>query len=146
MRLLAAPIFALGCMGSAQAQVVRSLAIEGAYVCVFDVDGTADTDWHTLTSANFEDAGAADGTACDASKRFVSVTWVNTSANAGRLKLVARTIAGDLTANRLIAPGNTFTTWPTRGVLNTVTRAPIAAIAYAKGNAADTGQIIVVLE
>lgn len=130
----------------AAAQTIDTTRLyEGKKICVYDVDAIADTDWHDLTASSFYDVAAADSTACPSNLKFVSVTWVNTSANAGRLKLLARTIPGDPSTHRLIAAANAVMSWPIRGIYNTSNAFP-TTISIQLGNAADTGQIIVVLE
>lgn len=146
MRVLLVAVLLLLAVSAAPAQIQAQVkVVEAASVCVYDIDAVGDTDWHTLTSASFFSASATDGTACAANRVIVSIMWVNTSGNAGRLKLTAAAAPGDANANRLVAPANSVMTWPVRGAVSPFGAATLS-ISFAKGDGADTGQLVVYVE
>jgi hypothetical protein len=98
--------------------------------------GAADTDWHTLTSADFKDS--VSGSACASGLRFATISLINTSTSAVTfLKLRAAAGTGDATTNEIaIAPSSVFT--DDIGTL----RDTITSIAYKKGASGDALYIV----
>lgn len=122
-----------------------TVPVEGSRVCVYDVDAVADTDWHTVTLASFYDAAGVDGTACASTGTIVALLVINSSANAWRVKLRATVLGADTATNRLLAPANTSTSFPLRGIRG-ASGGTLNTIAFKKGAAGNAGQLVVVVE
>lgn len=132
------------------AQANYTVRVDAGFVGVYDVDAVADTDWHTLSSADFDDLVAADGTTLPAGLVVVSVLVVNQSGNPWLIKIREAAGAGDATDNRLRALANGSTLLPVRGLAHRSSTGTYAdagvgpkAISYKKGAAGDTGQLVV---
>ena len=96
--------------------------------------GAADTDWHTLTSADFKDS--VSGSACASGLRFATISLINTSTSAVTfLKLRAAVGTGDATTNE-IRVGQIY-----QDDLGSL-RDEVSTIAYKKNDGADVVTIL----
>ena len=59
--------------------------------------GAADTDWHTLTSADFKDS--VSGSACASSLRFATISLINTSTSNGARRTTSTVVDPRLPLN-----------------------------------------------
>lgn len=115
------------------------------YIGALDLAAPADTNWHDLSSDDFYDQtdGAAAPAKLAAGLSFESVTFVNTSANAGIYMLGPAEVGPASATHKLPMPANSQTS--TADLRESRSGFRAETVAYKKGGAADAIWAIVEL-